>query len=48
MYGKNEKRTGGYTYQKIADKLNLDNVGTKTRKGIWYSKVVRGVFLSKN
>jgi hypothetical protein len=38
-------RTSGYSYQKIADILNGQKIQTKARKGIWYSKVVRQIFL---
>ncbi len=40
-------RNSGYSYQKIANVLNEKKVETKTKKGIWYSKVVRETYLRK-
>lgn len=37
----------GYSYQKIADLLNDKKIETKMKKGFWYSKVIRGIYLSK-
>ncbi len=34
-------KESGYSYQKIADFLNDENIPTKTKNSIWYSKVVR-------
>lgn len=41
-------RAQGYSYQKIADLLNDQKIGTKTKKGFWYSKVVRQIHLRVN
>lgn len=38
-------RSKGYSYQKVADLLNEQQIGTKTKKGFWYSKVVRQIYL---
>lgn len=38
-------RDSGYSYQKIADILNEKKIETKTKKGFWYSKVVRQICL---
>lgn len=38
-------RGSGYFYQKIADILNEKKIKTKMKKGFWYSKVVRDIFL---
>lgn len=38
-------RASGYSYISIADILNKGNIQTKMKKGIWYSKVVRQIFL---
>lgn len=38
-------RRSGYSYQKIADLLNQHKVETKSKEGVWYSKVVRDVLL---
>lgn len=38
-------RENGYSYQKIADLLNKQSIDTKMKKGFWYSKVVRQIYL---
>ncbi|MFY7992589.1 MAG: hypothetical protein ACOVP4_04780 [Bacteriovoracaceae bacterium] len=38
-------RQQGYSYQRVADLLNDQNVKTKLRQGFWYSKVVRQIFI---
>jgi transposase len=38
-------RASGFSYQKIADLLNDKKVQTKVKKGCWYPKVVRQIFL---
>jgi hypothetical protein len=38
-------RMNGYSYQRIADIFNQQNINTKTKKGFWYSKTIRAVFL---
>jgi hypothetical protein len=38
-------RQQGFSYQRIADLLNEQKVSTKLRKGFWYSKVVRQIWL---
>lgn len=38
-------RDSGYSYQKIADLLNEKRVVTKEGRNIWYSKVVRRIWL---
>lgn len=38
-------RASGYSYQKIGDILNEEGIHTKERRGYWYSKVVRQIFL---
>ncbi|MEI7488005.1 MAG: recombinase family protein [Chryseobacterium sp.] len=38
-------RESGYSYIRIADILNKNKIQTKMKKGIWYSKVVRQIFL---
>ncbi len=38
-------RENGYSYQKIADLLNEQKIETKMRKGFWYSKVIRQIYL---
>ncbi len=39
-------REAGYSYQRIADLLNDQNIQTKMKKGFWYSKVVRQIYLN--
>ena len=39
-------RNSGYSYQKIAEILNDKKIETKQRKGFWYSKVVRDIYLT--
>ena len=36
-------RRSGYSYQKITDILTEKKIETKTKKGVWYSKVVRQI-----
>lgn len=38
-------RRSGYSYQKIADILNQHKTETKSKKGFWYSKMVRQIAL---
>lgn len=38
-------RDSGYSYQKIAHILNNFKIQTKMKRGIWYSKVVRKIYL---
>lgn len=38
-------RKSGYSYQRIADFLNKRKIETKNKKGIWYPKVIRGIFI---
>lgn len=40
-------REDGYSYQRIADLLNDQGIETKMKKGFWYSKVVRQIYLKK-
>lgn len=41
-------REGGKSYSKIADVLNESKVLTKKRKGNWYPKVVRQIYIRSN
>lgn len=38
-------RESGYSYQRIADILNNRGICTKTKRGSWYPKVVRGILI---
>jgi DNA-binding CsgD family transcriptional regulator len=38
-------RASGYSYQKIADIMNTNGIETKMRRGFWYSKVIRQIYL---
>jgi hypothetical protein len=38
-------RANGYSYQKIGNILNESGIQTKERKGHWYPKVIRQIFL---
>lgn len=41
-----EYRENGYSYQKIATLLNDKQIETKMKKGFWYSKVIRQIYLN--